>query len=299
MNELRQQENSNEQLFLEEISTLLYPQGNSQFEKDCFEVFYSKEYEGKKRAELLFLLNRKKSINGTIPSVERVSQLKKDQAKKIKETFEAEMKADIEEDFNSIQGNGKGHPRKGKAPHEIAFNWLWNYKYPRGLVDRELQYLIGAADKHSDWINFIPINESNKGINGHRRPQPSQPTINLETSSFMSINLPKSEGYFLLLNRGFVTRVFLCPSGDFAPTNKVDGEEMLIPQKDARNEDLFFDKIGQEEFIGIWADQDLNLPWVEEESLPSCTPKRINNLLAELKLSQYQVFYKSFEVVEH
>ncbi len=296
MDESRKQECSDEQLFREEISKRLYPQGNSQIEKNCFEVFYNQENERKSTENLRRLLNKENILNGTITSTTRVTQLRTDITKKIKQTFESEMKADIQERIELIPGR-QGHPEKGNAPHEVASDWLWNYKYPRWLVDRGLQSLIARAKKNSDWINFIPIDESNKGIKGHPRPQPSQPTIKLESSSFMSIKLPKSEGYFLLLNRGFVTRFFLCPSQDYAPNTKIDEEEMLIPQEDAECVNIFFDEIGKEEFIGIWVNKDLKLPWGQEESLPECTPERINHLLAELKASQCQVFYKSFNVV--
>ncbi len=293
MNESRRQEGSDEQLFGEEISKLLYPQGNSQIEKDCFEVFYNKENERKSTENFRRLLNKKKSINGTIPSTTRVTQLRTDITKKIKQTFESEMKADIQERIELIPGR-RGHPERGNAPHEVASDWLWNYKYPRWLVDRGLQSLIAGAKKNSEWIDFKSIDSSNRLPGGHRR---SQPTIDLNTPSFMSIKLPKSEGYFLLLNRGFVTRLFFCPSQDYAPNTKIDKEEMLIPQEDAECLDIFFDEIGKEEFIGIWVNKDLKLPWGQEELLPECTPERINHLLTELKASQCQVFYKSFNVV--
>lgn len=303
MNNSRKQEGSDEQLFREEISKILYPQGNYKIEKDCFEVFYNKENEGKSTENFRRLLNKKKSINESISSTTRVSQLRTDITKKIKQTFEGEMKADIQERIELIPGR-RGHPEKGNAPHEVASDWLWNYKYPRWLVDRGLQSLIAGADQSSEWIDFfksididIDIDSSNRGLQGNPRPQPSQPTIDLNKSYLMSIKLPKSEGYFLLLNRGFFTRLFLCPSQDYAPNTKIDKEEMSIPQEDAQCRDIFFDEIGKEEFIGIWVNKDLKLPWGQEESSPECTPERINHLLAELKASQCQVFYKSFNVV--
>ncbi|MGK7878261.1 MAG: hypothetical protein AB4426_34645 [Xenococcaceae cyanobacterium] len=296
MSELREQERNDEQLFMEEMSKLLYPQSHSKIKKDCFEVLYNKENEGKSTGEFMNLLNQKERLNCTIHSDTRVTQLRTDVAKKIKQSFEPEMRADIGERVDLIPGK-KGRSEKGNAPHEVASHWLWDYKYPRWVVDRGLQSLIVGADKRSDWIDFKAI-DSHCALTGNRRPLPVQPTIELNTPSFMSIKLPNPWGYFLLLNRGFVQRLFLCPSLDVAPTNQVDGEEMLMPQKDAGLENIFFNEIGKEEFIGIWVEKQLNLPWVQSESLPSCTPERINHLLSELSGSQCQVFYKSFDVVE-
>ena len=302
MKESRKPECIDEEFFIKEISIILYPQVTYEFEKACFEVLYNQENVGKRRADLITKLNKKKSINDSIKSNTRVSQIGTNIAGKIKQTFGGEMNVDIPDRINRIPNPdepGKpGHPPKGNSPHEVASDWLWNYKYPRWLVDRGLDSLIADADKRSDWIDFNPIDEDCRGAHGHRRPQTSQRTIKLNTPFFMSIKLPNPDGYFWLLNRGFVTRSFFCPSLDFAPTNKVDGEEILIPHKDAECLDIFFDETGQEEFIGIWVDKELNLPWVQEESFPRCTPERINHLLAELSESQYQVFYKSFDVVK-
>ena len=49
------------------------------------------------------------------------------------------MRADItKERVDLIEAGGKGHPRKGEAPHEVASHWLWHYKYPREVMDLDI-----------------------------------------------------------------------------------------------------------------------------------------------------------------
>ena len=151
----------------------------------------------------------------------------------------------VEDISNSVKGGSSAE----KRPYRIAANWLWNYQYRRWLVDRALQPLIADAAPDSDWIAFEPV-EGDRALTGEERPKPSQPSIPLKVHSCISIKLPKPEGYFLLLNRGFVTRLILCPSLGIAPSSQVSSQEILMPQEDAQLQNIYFDERGKEEKEG-------------------------------------------------
>ena len=235
---------------------------------------------------------------GEFITTTRVSQLRTDVAKKLVKQFEAEMVAD-EIAVEDINNSNKGGLCSEKRPYRIAADWLWNYQYQRWLVDRALQPLIAGAAPDSDWIAFELVKGERALKPGTPRPKPPPPSIPLKVPFCVSIKLPKPEGYFLLLNRGFVTRLILCPSVGIAPSPQISGQEILMPQEDAQLENIYFDERGKEEFIGIFVDSSLDLDWLkpnQQDSIPICTPERINELLFFLKETEYQVFYQSLEV---
>ena len=290
------------QLFTKEMDEQL---NLTLIEKQCFEVAYAWENQNQTRAEIITELNKPNRLNGTL-SETRLSQIRKDIAKKIYDVYSMEMEADLGDRVYLINNHGKGKLPKGDAPHEVVFNWLWNYKHRRWQVDLAVKPLIERASRQKDWINFYPIDEVQSGnsnkITGHRNPNATKKRDVIEVNKpyCLSLEFSQSHGYFLLLNRGLIGWVFICPSLGFGNNNQVNNSIIVMPQEGTFYEDIFFEDLVKEEFIGIYIDRDLDISWLlsdDEEEIPICTPERIQQLLDSLESTQYQVFYKSFDVV--
>ena len=274
----------NEDLFIQECSQKAYPKlFHQNKERIIFEFCYLYKNVEYKTEELADALNFRHFNDGQreITPV-RVSQLRTKVAKRLLEEFEDEMIADgvkIEKIEDGCQG--AGNPLE--KPWRIAFDWLWECKFPRWEVDLALNTLIDSVDSHPDWIDFRSIDvDQNRAFTVTPRPQSPNPKIKVNIPYFMSIKFPSPKGYFLLFNRGFVTRLCICPSLYAAPNNQVVEEYMLLPQDNAEGKDIIFSEIGKEEFIGVQVDKPLTLQWLnsnKEELLPTLTLERIESFV--------------------
>ena len=297
---LRREESSDEQLFIQEISQKLYPEGRYQIkEKLIFEVCYAPENMGLPTEELAEYLNNRYFDDGQRQiTAARVSQLRTVVAKRLLEEFQDEMIADKVE-VEKITDGGRGGSKPHEKPYRIAGDWLWRCKFSRWVVDLALKPIIPDADKCSGWIDFIPVDNCSRGI--VPPPSPTKPKIKVNTSYFMSIRLPNPKGYFLLLNRGLITRYCICPSLYIAPNNEFDRDgQLLMPQETATAKDIQFNEVGKEDFIGIVVDRSLNKNWLQpnnNEQLPTLNLERITKLISELEKVKHELFDRDFNIV--
>ena len=203
-----------------------------------------------------------------------------------------------------------------KGTWQVAYEWLWNYKYPRWLEANSWQILQEKATSPLDWIKFLTKEEApsvhigNKGLILPPPPpsvQKTNPTIPAKQSLWMAINFQVHNHQLLLLNRSQDGQNLLCPSSAYAPSSIIEKPPIVLPQKDSwagqdDSQTNFKFDLGKEEFLAIALEKPLNLPWLKprgEEALIVWNGERIKELFEELeKQNNWQVFYQSFDVVE-
>ncbi len=286
---------------MEEIGDLL---SFSDIQKQCFEVCYDSNKKGLNTKTLLEELNSLERLNGTITSSTRLYQLRTDVAKKIKNKFETEMRADIPKMVDLIDTGRPGTKPTGKAPHEVASHWLWNYKFPRWQIDWNWNSLRQKAEQNNkecneEWIWFTEFNGNRKIV----MPEPSKrkrPTVKVNTPYLMYVDLKYSGRYLLLLNRG-EERYVLCPSKAVSPDWRLSGNLMVMPQVGAMLEDIRFDSPGTEELLAIVMEQDFDFPGLvtsEEKPVVVWDVSFLNQLLSMLeKQNNWRVYYRACEIV--
>ena len=193
-----------------------------------------------------------------------------------------------------------------------AYNWLWQYKYPRWLEAHSWELLREKATSPANWIQFLTgemadLKKSRGPYLKDEEPEPEIPQIiPVNEKLWIAIDLEYPHCQFLLFNRSEAGVVLLCPSFGYAPNPIIDKPPLLLPQRDSFAEQTkqkfrFNDK-GQEEFLGIVLAKPLNLPWLipqRQEKIPKWNNQRIKELFEQLETqNNWQVFYQSFEVVE-
>lgn len=254
-----------------------------------------------------------KSIGTTVQNIVSgmVGRLETKHKKAISGLYEAEMIAD-EVDVDSLLNGKKGD----KGTWEVVYDWLWNNKYLRWLDENGWQILQEKAKSPPNWLQFLTKEEMASVQRGTRAlilppPPPavqkSTPTIPVEQSLWMVIDLEFDNSQLLLLNRSQDGQSLLCPSSAYAPNAIVEKSPILLPQKEAwagdSEEKFMFGEVGKEEFLAIVLEKPLSLPWLiprEDDALPEWNAERIKELFEQLEQQgnwRYQVFYQSFEVV--
>lgn len=254
-------------------------------------------------------VNYVSSIGTTVQNVVNamVGRLQTEHKKEISGLYEAEMRADGV-DVDSLLKREPGE----RGSWEVVYHWLWNHKYVRWLDGNGWQILQKKANSDSNWIQFIPEQETGSVKRTPKRPSP--PASAQKVASTIPVNQPLSmvveiayPNYQLLLfNRSAEGQYVLCPSLEFAPNSMIDKPPILLPQKDSwadKNKEGFtFEVVGQEEFLAIALEKPVNIDWLvprEEDSLPECKGQRFKELFEQLEQQEtWQVFYQSFEVVE-
>ncbi|MEG4117943.1 hypothetical protein QUA43_10770 [Microcoleus sp. N9_B4] len=198
-----------------------------------------------------------------------------------------------------------------------VYSWLWNYKYLRWLDKNGWQILQEKAKSPPNWLQFLTKEEMASVQRGTRSfilppPPPAvkkvTPTIPVEQSLWMVIDLDFDNSQLLLLNRSQDEEFLLCPSSAYAPNPIMEKSPILLPQKDSwadRDEsktNFKFGKLVKEEFLAIALEKPVSLPWLiprEEEALPEWNAERLKELFEHLeKQGNWQVFYQCFEVVK-
>ncbi|MCP2729130.1 hypothetical protein [Limnofasciculus baicalensis] len=242
----------------------------------------------KKMSEMAELkgVDCKNSINTTVKTAIR----------KLVDTFGEEMAGDGVNTAPLIQGERGKH-----GAWQEAYRWLWDYQFPRWKLDWFWRELVKQAMSPAGWIRFTPAGKC-KGLVVPPGKQREQPAIGLNIPSAMFIDLAENRGNLLLLNRGLGTRYVICPSTAFAPKNRLMGETILIPDSGAMCEEMIFDSLGQEEFLGIVVDWDWDFDWLqlnEEQPVPIWDGERLEDLWVKLeKQGSWCGFYQCCEVVE-
>lgn len=204
----------------------------------------------------------------------------------------------------------KGQPGrykfKEKSPWQIAYEWLWEIKYYRWLEDYIWDDWKQTALTNVDWIQFCnrPTEYASKGM---KIPQPlPKETIPINTPLSLKINLDSPGSYLLLFNRGSdeqgkITQYLVTPSQAFAPSYQLGEKSTSIPQEDAMCEDIEFDTVGKEEYIGIVIDRAVNLPWLNpnpENPVMEWQGQHLEQVWELLREREnWRVFYRDFNVV--
>ncbi|MEG4030027.1 MULTISPECIES: hypothetical protein [unclassified Microcoleus] len=260
---------------------------------------------------LLGGVNYVSSIGTTVQNIvsAMVGRLETEHKKAISGLYEAEMRTDGV-DVDSLLNGKKGE----KGTWEVVYDWLWHHKYLRWLDKNGWQILQEKAKSPPNWLQFLTKQEMASVQRGTRAlilppPPPAvqktTPTIPVEQSLWMVIDLEFDNSQLLLLNRSQDGQALLCPSSAYAPHPIVDKSPILLPQNDAwagnREEKFVFGEAGKEEFLAIVLEKPLSLPWLtprEDESLPEWNAERIKELFEQLeKQGNWQVFYQNFDVV--
>ena len=230
---------------------------------------------------------------------------------KIARTFRDELEQDsiTQEDFGiRREQRMAGRPLLSQAPSwMVAYRWLWGKKYPRWQEDYIWESWKQQAVFNKKWISFSNKEKSKSMSRGffvaspNPLKTPSLP-VNQALQMVISIDFPKK--YLLLLNRGRddqnqETRHLVCPSQAFAPNWQLLEPITLMPQPGAMCQDIQFDAVGKEEFIGILVDEPLDLPWLnpnpEHPALSWCGT-HLGELWEQLQGKNWQVFYQYFQV---
>lgn len=224
--------------------------------------------------------------------------------KKFFRTYQDELDQDgiTQEDLGIKEKSGSSGgrlPSTQDPPWVIAYRWLWEKRYSRWQQDYIWESWKQVASKHSEWIQFLNTTR------GMKKSPPVKRNLPMNTPLNLKIELNCSGCYFLLFNRGLdnqgtTTKCLVIPSLDFAPSPLLE-PITLIPQEDAIFENIEFDAVGKEEYIGILLDRDLDLPWLNPDpNNPTLEwqGKHLGEVWERLqKLNNWQVFYRDFEIV--
>jgi len=280
----------NQQLFPRDITDkhlrerILFPLRFQRRESQLSHVKIAKQMS---QTEPLQGVNCQTSINTTVQNVIR----------RLVEVFGEEMAKDGVNTAPLIQ-----RQRGKKGAWEVVYQWLWEDKFPRWQLDWIWQGLVKQADSPADWIRFTPVDTYHKKLVVPLGKTREQPVIGLNIPSMMHIDLECDAGHLLLLNRGSESQYVMCPSAAFAPRNLLTGETIFMPQLGAMCENMTFDSLGKEEFLGIVVNRWLEFPWLEpneEEPAPIWDTERLHQLWVNLEAEKnWRGFYQAFEVVE-
>ena len=200
----------------------------------------------------------------------------------------------------------------------IAYDWLWNCKYPRWLNDYYWQYLKDKVNTDSNWIEFREISKPvspdylvSKGM--VKGPDLNSPPPVIKPASLipknqqlsMEIKLEERDRQLLLFNSSAEGKVVICPSFGYGLHTRINGVLVQLPQDDAwarqSDQDFKFKKKGIEEFLAVVLPTPLDmenfLPEPEEEVIPELTNHRFELIFAELEKQQdWHIFHQTFQV---
>ena len=222
---------------------------------------------------------------------------------------------EIERDGVDLDTLLKGERGK-RGTWTIAYDWLWNCKYPRWLNDYYWQYLIDKANTDSYWIEFHEKGYDQLAISPGKNiggPYLNVPISIVDKLSIiprnkpllMQVNLGYSDPQLLLFNKSEQGKLVICPSFGYGLNTRMNSASVEFPQKDSwayQSQQYFqFKKKGIEEFIAVVLptplDMDNFLPEPEEEVIPELTNQRFELVFTELERQQdCPIFYQVFEV---
>lgn len=233
----------------------------------------------------------------------------KEVIKKINRQFPDELERDgvTQQHLGLGQKGNPGRPTSNaKSPWQTAYQWLWEIKYYRWLQDYIWENWKQRAPTNVEWIQFCdrPPEYAAKGM---KIPQPlPKQTIPINTPLSLRINLDSLGSYLLLFNRGSdergnTTQYLVTPSQAFAPSYQLVEKSTLIPRQDAMCQDIQFDTVGKEEYIGIIIDKAVNLPWLNpdpENPVLEWQGKHLEQIWELLQAQdKWRVFYRDFNIV--
>lgn len=298
--------------FLTEIDNEIFSE-NALVQKSTFQHRFNpnyKDYPHKSQEKAVWGRNRQESIADLVAKEiggeyhDSIAQHIAAVIQKIYKTYQKEMEQDgiIKGQLMVIRGGG----RQGEnAPWRIVYKWLWETKYYRWLQDYIWDSWKDKAQNNIAWMEFCrPAEYPSKGM---KVPQPlPKETIPINTPLSLKINLDSPGSYLLLFNRGLddrgnTTKYLVTPSQAFAPSYQLVEKSILLPLEDAMLQDMDFDAVGKEEYIGIVIDKALTLPWLNpypEEPVLEWQGKHLEQVWEQLHTQDHwRVFYRDFNVV--
>ncbi|HBE17145.1 MAG TPA: hypothetical protein DEG17_23825 [Cyanobacteria bacterium UBA11149] len=233
--------------------------------------------------------------------------------KEVIKKINSQFREQLEEDGFTQQQLGlgeKGNPGRytasAKSPWQIAYQWLWEIKYYRWLEDYIWENWKQKAPTNVDWIQFCH-RSTEYAAKGMKIPPPlPKKTIPINTPLSLTINLDTPGSYLLLFNRGSdeqgnTTQYLVTPSQAFAPNYQLQEKSTSIPLEEAICEDIQFETVGKEEYIGIVIDKAVNLPWLNpnpENPIVEWEGKHLEQVWELLhNRDNWRVFYRDFHVV--
>ncbi|MBD2432473.1 hypothetical protein CEN44_13775 [Fischerella muscicola CCMEE 5323] len=296
-------------------------------EKEYLEYVSEQIFPGNVRPELQYgtFIGRFNTNNYSLKSTEIAQGLTQMQGKDYASGINQHIKEVIEKIYRGFRdelaqdgiteqqlglGNQKGNPGRKtsdiKSPWQIAYEWLWDIKYSRWLQDYIWENWKQRAQTNVEWIQFCDrsVEYASKGM---KIPQAlPKEIIPINTPLSLKINLDNPGSYLLLFNRGLdaqgnTTKYLVTPSQAFAPSYQLMEKSTLIPLQNAMCEDIQFDSVGKEEYIGIVIDKALNLPWLNpnpENPVLEWQGKHLEQVWEQLHAQDnWRVFYRDFNVV--
>ncbi|MGK7932440.1 MAG: hypothetical protein AB4041_13545 [Microcystaceae cyanobacterium] len=217
---------------------------------------------------------------------------------KIADIYQSEM----ENDGVNVEGLRK-RERGQKGAWEEVYRWLHDHKFYRWFSDYTWKNWQQQAQNKPNWLGFLD-KDARRGM--VVTPIVKNNTVNINQPVIMQVSFEEKERYLLLLNRGkskdnAETRFIVCPSLHFAPKIEPVINLSYLPQSDAHLQDIKFDEIGQEEYMGILVKEIPDLDWLNPDKqgeLPIWDEHHLYQLWQALEeQGDYQTYYQKFEVV--
>lgn len=299
--------NSLKNFFLEYIAEQIFP-GNARPEVQYYTLLYRFHPDRYSLRHTEIAKKIAEKIGGDCESA--INECIKQVIKKINHSFRNELeRAGITSEQIGISPNKsiKGRkPGQKESPWQVVYQWLWDIKYPswseKYMWDSWKKK--GQNNPNSQWIQFnLQPEYASKAI---KIPKPlSKKNLPINTPLNLKIDLDSPGSYLLLFNYGFdneghKTKYLIVPSQAFAPNYQLTNKITLMPQQGAMCEDIQFDAVCKEEYIGILVDEPLDLPWLnpnpEHPALSWCG-QHLEELWELLEDKNPQVFYQNFHIV--
>jgi hypothetical protein len=240
-----------------------------------------------------------------------INQFIKEVIKKLYCTYQDEIaQDDITEEMLGLCESKRKQGRRNfdtKSPWQEAYKWLWEVKYPRWQQDYIWESWKEVAKINSEWIQFnLHPEHPEYASRGMNIPKPAaKENIPISTPLNLEINIDRPGSYLLLFNRGLdtqgkITKYLIAPSQAFAPDYHLSDKITLMPQQGAMCEDIEFDAVGTEEYVGIVVDEAIDLPWLTPDPANPALEwqgTHLGQVWEQLQDKNWRVFYKDFEVV--
>ena len=292
-------------IFLEYVAEQIFP-GNARSEVQYSTLLYRFHPDNYSLRHTEIAKKVAEKIGGDCES--GINEYIKQVIKKIDHSFQDELERDgITSEALGISAKKITKGRKSgqqESPWQVAHQWLWETKYPRWQPEYVWNSWKQKAQTNSKWIQFALQPEyAPKAI---KVPQPaSKENLPINTPLNLKIDLDSPGSYLLLFNygcdnEGNKTKYLIVPSQAFAPNYQLTDKITLMPQQGAMCEDIQFDAVGKEEYIGILVDEPLELPWLNpnpEHPALSWRGQHLEEVWELLQGKNWQVFYQDFQVV--
>jgi hypothetical protein len=282
--------------FLEDLTEQLFPpRQHSEVQKLCFQLrFHPSNWNNVEHTQIAVQIS--KQLNGGF-SESSINPTVGDVVKKIKDKFEAQMRADGVEVEKLNPGRGK--PKE--SPWQIVYKWLWETEFPRCGWQLSKEIAIYADEQMR--MQPLVAGEDCRDLDLSDIPDVGERTIQKGKEYRLQLNLQQS-GYLLLINQGVSGRKYgICPSWRYNPDGQLlSSILMAVPNEKGLAKFLRYNAVGDEYFLAIVTEKPLKLSWLRSDSKPNdiaIDEGRLDEIFKQVGQQQNcQVFYKTFEVID-